>query len=75
MGVRRKKKYGRNFGKCVGIYYYGPTASNRNIHFVCLTRLRLCTSVTAVVAAKTAGVQGEAAYTSDERETFRLHEL
>ena len=76
MGLRRNKKYERNFGKCVGINYYGPTASNRNIHFGCLTeRWRLCTSVTADVAGKTAKMQGEAAHTSDERGTFRLHEL
>ena len=37
-----EKKYEGNLGKCVGINYYGPTASNRNIHFGCLTeRLRL----------------------------------
>ena len=47
-----------------------------NQHFGCLTEwLRLCTSVTAVVAGKTAKMQGEAAYTSDERETVRFHEL
>ena len=34
------------------------------IHFGCLTEwLRLCTSLTAVVAVKTAKMQGEAAYT------------
>ena len=57
----RKKQNERNIGKCVGINYYGPTASNRNIHFGCLTEwLRLCSSVTAVVAGKTAKMQGEA---------------
>ena len=29
VGLRRETKYERNLGKCVGINYSGPTASNR----------------------------------------------
>ena len=45
------------------------------IYFGCLTEwLRLCTSVTAVVAGKTAKMQGEAAYTW-WKGNIRFHEL
>ena len=45
------------------------------IHFGCLTEwLRLCTSLTAVVAVKTAKMQGEAAYTW-WKGNIRFHEL
>ena len=45
------------------------------IHFGCLTEwLRVCTSLTAVVAVKTAKMQGEAAYTWSKG-NIRFHEL